>query len=115
MRYGSIMIKNFADADTALVWSGRRSRKWPLPIQAAAFRKLRLLNRARVVGDLTLPPAKRRLPIRDDWHGLPPLRIDARWHVSFIWNKGAPSHVEIVDGGGRPRPAGKSDARRHPG
>jgi len=40
------MISSFADAETALIWSGRRSRKFPPDIQAVALRKLRLLNQA---------------------------------------------------------------------
>jgi len=40
------MIKNFADPETELIWSGRRSRKLPPDIQNVALRKLRLLNQA---------------------------------------------------------------------
>ena len=51
------MIQSFADAETALIWGGRRSRKLPFDIQATALRKLRLLNQARSLSDLALRPA----------------------------------------------------------
>lgn len=43
------MIRGFADPETELIWSGRRSRKLPADIQAVALRKLRLLNQARIL------------------------------------------------------------------
>jgi len=53
------MIKGFADSETEIVWSGHRSRKLPSDIQSVALRKLRLLNQARVLGDLRVPPGNR--------------------------------------------------------
>ena len=42
------MIKSFADRETELIWSGRRSRRLPADMQAIALRKLRLLHAARL-------------------------------------------------------------------
>jgi proteic killer suppression protein len=53
------MIQGFADSEAELIWSGRRSRKLPADIQNVALRKLRLLNQARVLGDLRVPPGNR--------------------------------------------------------
>jgi toxin HigB-1 len=53
------MIQSFAEPETELIWSGRRSRKLPADIQNVALRKLRLLNQARVIGDLRVPPGNR--------------------------------------------------------
>jgi proteic killer suppression protein len=50
------MIQGFADSEAELIWSGRRSRKLPAEIRNVALRKLRLLNQARVLGDLRVPP-----------------------------------------------------------
>ena len=57
--YSVRVIKSFADAETARVWSGRRSRRLPLDIQSIALRKLRLLNQARTMNDLRVPPGNR--------------------------------------------------------
>ncbi|MGE0213181.1 MAG: type II toxin-antitoxin system RelE/ParE family toxin [Parvibaculaceae bacterium] len=53
------MIRGFADPETTLVWSGRRSRRLPPDIQQVALRKLRMLNQAQVLGDLRVPPGNR--------------------------------------------------------
>ena len=47
------VIQGFADGETALIWSGRRSRQLPADIEAVALRKLRLINQARVLSDLS--------------------------------------------------------------
>jgi toxin HigB-1 len=51
------MIRSFADKETERIWLGLRSRRLPVDVQEAGLRKLRLLNRARSVEDLRLPPA----------------------------------------------------------
>ena len=51
------MIQSFSDPEAELIWSGQRSRKLPADIQNIALRKLRLLNQARVLGDLRIPRA----------------------------------------------------------
>jgi proteic killer suppression protein len=53
------MLQSFADSETELIWSGRRSRKLPPDIQNVALRKLRLLNQARMLNDLRVPPGNR--------------------------------------------------------
>jgi proteic killer suppression protein len=53
------MIQSFADPQAELIWSGRRSRKLPPDLQNVALRKLRLLNQARILGDLRVPPGNR--------------------------------------------------------
>jgi proteic killer suppression protein len=53
------MIKSFSDVEAALIWGGRRSRKLPADIQPVALRKLRMLNQARRLTDLRIPPANR--------------------------------------------------------
>jgi proteic killer suppression protein len=41
------VIRSFRDAETELIWLGRRSRRLPFDIQDTALRKLRLLNAAK--------------------------------------------------------------------
>jgi len=53
------MIVSFGDAETAKIWNGERSRRLPTDIQAVALRKLRLLNAARRIEDLRVPPGNR--------------------------------------------------------
>jgi proteic killer suppression protein len=91
------MIQSFADPEAELIWSGRRSRKLPPDIQEVALRKLRLLNQARVLSDLRVPPGNRLEPLRGDRAGQHSIRINDRFRICFVWHQGGPSDVEIVD------------------
>ncbi len=91
------MIQSFADRETELIWSGRRSRVFPPDIQATALPKLRLLNQARVLQDLRVPPGNRLEALKGDRTGQYSIRINDQWRICFIWQEGGPSHVEIVD------------------
>jgi len=64
-----IVIQGFADPEAELIWSGRRSRRLPADIQNVALRKLRLLNQARVLSDLRVPPGNRLETLRVDRQG----------------------------------------------
>ena len=91
------MILGFADDETALIWSGIRSRKLPLDIQAVALRKLRLVNQARVLADLRAPPGNRLEALRGNRAGQHSIRINDQWRIVFVWTEGGPDHVGIVD------------------
>ena len=91
------MIRSFADPETKLIWSGRRSRRLPSDIQAIALRKLRLLNQARVLADLRVPPGNRLELLRGNRSGQHSIRINDHWRICFVWHEGGPTDVEIVD------------------
>jgi toxin HigB-1 len=91
------MIRDFADRETERIWSGVRSRKLPPDIQAVALRKLRLLNQARELSDLRIPPGNRLEPLKGDRAGWHSVRINDQWRICFVWTEGGPSRVEIVD------------------
>lgn len=91
------MIQNFADPETELIWSGRRSRRLPADIQNVSLRKLRLLNQARVLTDLRIPPGNRLEALKADRAGQYSIRINDQWHICFVWDDGGPRDVEIVD------------------
>jgi len=63
------MIQSFADEETALIRSGRRSRRLASDMQATALRKLRLLNQARALSDLHVPPGNRLEALKGDRAG----------------------------------------------
>jgi toxin HigB-1 len=91
------MIQSFADPEAELIWSGQRSRRLPSDIQNIALRKLRLLNQARVLADLRVPPGNRLEALKADRHGQHSIRINGQWRICFVWNEGGPTLVEIVD------------------
>ena len=91
------MIRNFADKDTEKIWDGTISRRLPHDIQAVARRKLRMLNNARQLDDLRIPPANRLEALKGDRRGQHSIRINDQWRICFRWNDGDASQVEIVD------------------
>ncbi len=91
------MIQSFADPETELIWSGRRSRKLPADIQNVGLRKLRLLNQARILTDLRIPPGNRLEALKVDLQGQHSIRINDQWRICFVWDEGGPRDVEIAD------------------
>jgi toxin HigB-1 len=91
------MIVSFADPETALIWSGRQSRRLPPDIQSPALRKLRLMNNARVLEDLRVPPGNRLEALKGNLKGRHSIRINDQWRIVFVWSDGGPSDVEITD------------------
>jgi len=79
------MIRSFADAETATIWEGWRSRK------------LMMLNRSRTLNDLRVPPANRLEPLKGKRLGQWSIRINRQWRICFVWSDGDASDVEIVD------------------
>ena len=91
------MIANFADRETASVWEGRRSRRIPDDIQSAALRKLRLINNARLLNDLRIPPGNRLEALKGRRRGHHSIRINDQWRICFVWREKNAYQVEIVD------------------
>lgn len=91
------MILGFADRETALIWTGRRSRKLPPDIQPTALRKLRLLNNAVTLNDVRIPPANRLEALKGERDGQYSIRINRQWRICFTWTEGNADHVSIVD------------------
>ncbi len=91
------MIQSFANKETEKLFNGYPSRRLPPEIQRAAFRKLRMLNRAAILDDLKSPPGNRLEPLIGDRQGQHSIRINDRWRICFVWKDGDKHDVEIVD------------------
>ncbi|MCO6412569.1 MAG: type II toxin-antitoxin system RelE/ParE family toxin [Thiogranum sp.] len=91
------MIKTFRDRETQGIWEGRTSRRLPNDIQAVARRKLRMINNARTLDDLRIPPANRLEPLKGQRKGQYSIRINDQWRICFVWSNGDADKVEIVD------------------
>ena len=91
------MIRSFADRETELIWSGRRSRRFPSDMQAVALRKLRLINVAKGLDDLRLPLGNRLELLKGDLAGYYSIRINDQWRICFVWSEGGASNVKILD------------------
>ncbi len=91
------MILSFRDEATENVWKGEFTRSLPNQIQAVARRKLRMLNNARALDDLRVPPNNRLEKLSGDRAGQHSIRINDQWRVCFAWGDGNAEHVEICD------------------
>lgn len=91
------MIKTFKSKETAALYAEQRSRKLPGDMQAAALRKLQVLNAAGRIDDLRVPPGNRLEALKGDRAGQWSIRINGQWRICFRWNEGHAYDVEIVD------------------
>jgi proteic killer suppression protein len=91
------MIVDFRCKETERIWNGSFSRKLPRDIQKTALRKLRVLNNARVLADLAVPPNNRLEALKNDRLGQHSIRINDQRRICFVWTQGGPAHVEVVD------------------
>ena len=91
------MIKSFREKETEKIWHGHRSRRLPQGIQQIARRKLRMINNARSLNDLRVPPANRLEALLGKRAGQHSVRINDQWRICFRWSEGDALNVEIVD------------------
>ena len=91
------MIAGFRGRETETIWSGHRSRHLSGDIQDGALRKLRLLNNARTLEDMRVPPGNRLESLKGARAGQHSIRINDQWRICFVWRNGHAHDVEIVD------------------
>jgi proteic killer suppression protein len=91
------VIQSFKDAETEKIFNRIRSRKLPADIQQTALRKLRMLNNARTINDLRIPPANRLEKLVGERVGQYSIRINDQWRICFEWQDDNAYNVQIVD------------------
>ena len=90
------MIKSFKSKDTARLFNRLSSRRWR-DIAGTARRKLEMLNAAKSLAELRVPPGNRLAALKGDRQGQYGIRINDRWRICFVWRGGDAYDVEIVD------------------
>ena len=91
------MIQSFADRETELVYNQEFSRLLPNAIQKVALRKLMMIDNAKSLNDLRVPPNNRLEALHGDREGQYSIRINDQWRICFSMNEGLFYNVEIVD------------------
>lgn len=109
------MIKSFADKRTAALFAGYAVKGLPHRFQRRARAKLKMLDAAKRLDDLRVPPGNRLEALKGERAGQRSMRIDERWRtrlrearlrpgafggrrkVCFLWRDGEPWEVEVVD------------------
>ncbi len=91
------MIRSYRDRDTQAVAERQRVRRFPEDIQRRAQMKLMIINNAKDLNDLRVPPGNRLEALSGDRDGQYSIRINDQWRICFTWSEGNAYQVEIVD------------------
>jgi proteic killer suppression protein len=91
------MIKSFKSGETERIYNREGSKRIHRDIQQVSLRKLRMLNNAKNLNDLRVPPANRLERLRGDREGQYSIRINDQWRICFTWQEGDAYDVEITD------------------
>ena len=91
------MIKSFKNKETEKVYSREGSSKLPRDIQQVALRKLRMINNAKNLNDLRIPPANRLEKLKGTREGQYSIRINDQWRICFACQEADAYDVEITD------------------
>jgi proteic killer suppression protein len=93
------MIKGFADKETRKLFEGTKSRAVPPDVRERAESKLAVLDAAKSLEDLKVPPGNRLEALRGDREGQHSIRINRQYRVCFVWDReaGGAYDVEITD------------------
>ena len=91
------MIVNFSCKETQKIWIGECSKKLPRSIQPIARRKLRMLNNAKCLNDLLIPPNNRLEALKGNKKVIFSIRVNQQWRICFKWENNHAVDVEIID------------------
>ena len=90
-------IKSYGDKDTQTVADRHRVPKFSAGIQRRVQQKLMILNNARDLNDLRVPPGNRLEALAGDRKGQYSIRVNDQWRLCFVWRNGDAYQVELVD------------------
>ena len=91
------MIRSFADKRTAALFAGFAVRGLPRDVPRRARAKLQVLDAAKRLSDLRVPPGNRLEALRGDRRRQHSIRINDQWRICFVWRDGEVWNAEIVD------------------
>ena len=91
------MITPFKDKETEKIYHQIFSKKLPIDIQHVALRKLIMLNNAKTLEDLRIPPSNHLEKLSGDRAGQYSIRINKQFRLCFSFHLAEARNVEIVD------------------
>ena len=94
------MIRSFGDETTADVFrerNTRAARRIPRDLWRSAQRKLKALDAAARLSDLTIPAGHRLERLKGDQEGRHSIRINDQYRVTFRWEEGHALEVRVED------------------
>ena len=90
------MIRSFRCRETEQLFRRQQSRRFG-NVGKVARRKLRMLDDAEKLEDMSAVPGNRLQTLDGDRKGQHSVRINDQWRICFVWREGAAEEVEIVD------------------
>jgi len=91
------MIQTFKCKETEKIWNQDFSKKFPVNIQGIALRKLFMIQRARELKDLRIPPGNHLEKLKGDRKDQYSIKINDQFRICFEWEDSNAYEVEIVD------------------
>lgn len=91
------MIKTFRDKETEKIYNQEFSSKLPNNIQRIALRKLIMIDNAKNINDLRIPPNNRLEKLSGDREGQYSIRINDQFRICFREDSCDFYNVEITD------------------
>ena len=90
------MIRSFKCKDASKILNSQPTARFA-NIQTAVRRRLRYLNDAASLAELSAYPGLRLEKLTGNRAGQFSIRINAQWRICFVWTSAGPERVEIVD------------------
>ena len=90
------MILSIKDGRTKKIHELKHASNIPPEVQQVALRKLRLLNNARYLNDLRIPPTNYLVRMIGEREGQYAIRVDEKWSLCFNWVDANAHNVEII-------------------
>jgi len=90
------VIASFRDQKTEALFNDKDVPAFRA-FERVARRKLLLVHRALLLGDLAATPGNRLEALKGSRKGQHSIRINDQWRLCFIWRDGDAHQVEIVD------------------
>ena len=91
------MIKTFKDKETEKVYNQVFSKRLPQDIQKTVLRKLIMIDNAKSLEDLRIPPSNHLEQLFGDRKEQYSIRINDQYRICFKEDNGEFADVEIVD------------------
>jgi len=94
------MIISFGNKITKDLFDGipnKQILRFPKSLHKSALNKLTLMDGAKQLDDLKIPPGNRLEALKANLKGFHSIRINDQWRIIFKWSDDGPTDVEIVD------------------
>ena len=91
------MIVSFKDKETAKIYNQEFSKVLPVNIQEVALRKLIMIDKAKNINDLRIPPSNHLEKLKSKLNNKYSIRINDQYRICFLYINENFYDLEIVD------------------